>query len=197
MNALYVARKGGRHDQLLFTDEAVSEASARPARRCSSSDCSFSTGISMGVHVLTANGHIEEEIEKAQPGAKYRQPAQLFWNAGGAPAFVPVGGPRLAGTCSRRWRTRQRLRRPGWRRRSGWSSPGCRAPLILRNDQKLGHHWLRLKLKGNASTGTRSVRVTVRSGGRTMSRQVMPTKSYLSQSELPVTFGLGSGIHSG
>ena len=25
-----------------------------------------------------------------------------------------------------------------------------------------------------------------------MSRQVMPTKSYLSQSELPVTFGLGS-----
>jgi enediyne biosynthesis protein E4 len=31
----------------------------------------------------------------------------------------------------------------------------------------------------------------VRVGGRTLSRQVMPTRSYLSQSELPVTIGLG------
>jgi hypothetical protein len=34
--------------------------------------------------------------------------------------------------------------------------------------------------------------VKVRVGGLTLSRQVMPTRSYLSQSELPVTFGLGS-----
>lgn len=34
------------------------------------------------------------------------------------------------------------------------------------------------------------IRVTV--GGRTLERQVMPTHSYLSQSELPVTVGLGS-----
>ena len=31
----------------------------------------------------------------------------------------------------------------------------------------------------------------VNAGGRTQWRQVMPTRSYLSQSELPVTFGLG------
>jgi hypothetical protein len=29
-------------------------------------------------------------------------------------------------------------------------------------------------------------------GNQILSRQVMPAKSYLSQSELPVTFGLGS-----
>ena len=33
--------------------------------------------------------------------------------------------------------------------------------------------------------------IKVRAGGHTVSRQVMPTRSYLSQSELPVTIGLG------
>ncbi|HVV71423.1 MAG TPA: ASPIC/UnbV domain-containing protein, partial [Verrucomicrobiae bacterium] len=65
-------------------------------------------------------------------------------------------------------------------------------PLLLRNDQKLNHHWVRLKL-----VGTRSNRdaigawVRARVGDETLWRQVMPTRSYLSQSELPVTFGLG------
>ena len=65
-------------------------------------------------------------------------------------------------------------------------------PMLLRNDLAPGRRWLRLKL-----TGTKSNRdaigawVTVRSAGRTMARQVMPARSYLSQSELPVTFGLG------
>jgi hypothetical protein len=65
--------------------------------------------------------------------------------------------------------------------------------LLLRNDQVLHHHWLRLKL-----VGTRHNRdaigawVKVRVNGQTLSRQVMPTRSYLSQSELPVTIGLGS-----
>ena len=68
-------------------------------------------------------------------------------------------------------------------------------PLLLRNDQTLGHHWLRLKL-----VGTRSNRdaigawVKVSAGGVTQVRQVMPTRSYLSQSELPLTFGLGKEL---
>jgi hypothetical protein len=33
--------------------------------------------------------------------------------------------------------------------------------------------------------------VTLTAGGVTQTRQVMPTRSYLSQCELPVTFGLG------
>ncbi|MFM7819180.1 MAG: FG-GAP repeat domain-containing protein, partial [Verrucomicrobiota bacterium] len=32
--------------------------------------------------VLTSNGHLEEEISKVQASQSYRQPAQLFWNAG-------------------------------------------------------------------------------------------------------------------
>jgi hypothetical protein len=65
-------------------------------------------------------------------------------------------------------------------------------PLLLRNDQQLDHHWIRLQL-----TGTKSNRdaigawITARVGGHSLSRQVMPTHGYLAQSELPVTIGLG------
>jgi hypothetical protein len=67
-------------------------------------------------------------------------------------------------------------------------------PLLLRNDQKLGHHWLRLKLIGNGTTTNRDAigaQIKVRLGSRVLWRQVMPTRGYLSQSELPVTIGLG------
>ena len=68
-----------------------------------------------------------------------------------------------------------------------------RAPKFLRNDQTLGHHWLRLKLVGTkANRDAIGARVNVKIGGQTLSRDVMPTRGYLSQSELPVTIGLGA-----
>ena len=70
---------------------------------------------------------------------------------------------------------------------------GCgQKPRLLRKDQKLGNHWLRVKLKGKASNldGIGAL-VELRMGDVTQSRRVNPTRSYLSQVELPVTFGLG------
>ena len=70
------------------------------------------------------------------------------------------------------------------------------APRLLRNDQQSGHHWLRLML-----TGTRVNRdaigaaIEVKVGSETLRRTVMPTRGYLSQSELPVTIGLGTRAH--
>jgi hypothetical protein len=65
-------------------------------------------------------------------------------------------------------------------------------PRLLRNDQPSGHHWLRLSLRGTRSNrdAIGSI-VEVRVGAETLRRTVMPTRGYLSQSELPVTFGLG------
>src|SRR5205814_2175701 len=70
-------------------------------------------------------------------------------------------------------------------------------PLLLRNDQQLHHHWLRLKLVGTkCNRDAIGAWVRLRVGGRTFWRQVMPTRGYLSQSELSVTFGLGRSDHA-
>ncbi len=66
------------------------------------------------------------------------------------------------------------------------------APLLLRNDQQLQHHWIRLKLVGRkCNRDAIGAWINVRVGGQTLRRQVMPSRGYLSQSELPVTVGLG------
>jgi len=67
-------------------------------------------------------------------------------------------------------------------------------PLLLRNDQDLHHHWIRLKLVGTKSNRDAiGAWIKVGVNGKMLWRQVMPTRSYLSQSELPVTIGLGTG----
>ena len=63
---------------------------------------------------------------------------------------------------------------------------------LYRNDQQLGNHWLRVAFADGARAGVIGARVELTAGGITQRRQVMPTRSYLSQVELPVTFGLGS-----
>ena len=66
-------------------------------------------------------------------------------------------------------------------------------PMLLRNDQDLGHHYLRFRLIGQrASRDAIGAWIEVRIGETILRRQVMPTRSYLSQVELPVTIGIGN-----
>ena len=68
----------------------------------------------------------------------------------------------------------------------------ARPPLLLRNEQALNHHWLRLRLYGRPpNTMALGARVELVAGGLRQLQIVNPTRSYLSQVELPVTFGLG------
>ncbi|HYG35603.1 MAG TPA: ASPIC/UnbV domain-containing protein, partial [Clostridia bacterium] len=65
-------------------------------------------------------------------------------------------------------------------------------PKVLRNDQELSHHWIRLKLVGTKNNRDAiGAWVKLRVADQTLWRQVMPTRSYFSQSELPITIGLG------
>jgi enediyne biosynthesis protein E4 len=66
------------------------------------------------------------------------------------------------------------------------------AAALFRNDQLAGHRSLRLRLIGTKSNRD-AIGATVRvvAGGSTQTRTVHSGSSYLSQSELPVTFGLG------
>ena len=193
MTALYVSQP----QPLTFSDESISEGIG-PASRLflKFGMLFFDYDLDGWIDLFSTNGHLEEEIGKVQSSQHYAQPAQLFWNAWGTPkrAFVPVGIDK-AGTD---------LFRPIVGRGSAFAdidndgdldlvlTQTGGAPLILRNDQTTGHHWLRFKLIGTrCNHDAIGALVQVRVGGQLRQRQVMPTRSYLSQSELPVTIGLG------
>ncbi len=193
MNALYVSQR----DALVFADEAITEGVGPASRLLMKFGLFFfDYDLDGRLDVLTANGHLEEEIGKVQQSQRYRQPAQLFWNRGAAKgvSFLPVP-PEKCGAD---------LFKPIVGRGSAFADIDGDGdldvvmtqvggpPLLVRNDQKLRHHWLRLKLVGTkANHDGIGAWIKVRAGSSTFSRQVMPTRSYLSQSELPVTIGLG------
>ena len=64
--------------------------------------------------------------------------------------------------------------------------------VLFRNDQKSGNRSLRFRLTGTTSNRD-AIGATVRifHDGTSQSRMVRSGSSYLSQSELPVTFGVG------
>jgi hypothetical protein len=193
MTALYVAQ----HSPTNFSDEAITEGIGPSSRLPLKFGLFFfDYDLDGRLDLLTANGHLEQEISKIQKSQQYRQPAQLFWNAGeraGGFLVVPAG------------KAGQDLFQPIVGRGSAFGDLDGDGdldvvltqvggpPLILRNDQALQHHWVRLKLVGTKSNRD-AIGAWIRIGiaGRQLSRQVMPTRSYLSQSELPVTIGLGA-----
>jgi hypothetical protein len=193
MTALYVSQRL----PLVFADEAITEGIGPAGRLLLKFGVFFfDYDLDGRLDVLTANGHLEEEIGKIQHGQQYRQPAQLFWNAGerSGGCFIPVP-PEKCG---------QDLFKPMVGRGAAFADIDGDGdldlvitqvggpPLLLRNDQELHHHWLRLKLVGTKSNRDAiGAWIKVRVGDRTLWRQVMPTRGYLSQSELPVTIGLG------
>ncbi|HMO66144.1 MAG TPA: CRTAC1 family protein [Verrucomicrobiota bacterium] len=193
MNALFVAQG----DTGSFADEAIPEGIGPASRLLLKFGLFFfDYDLDGWPDLLTANGHLEEDIGRIQQSQTYRQPAQLFWNAGGTGAggFLPLG-PEHAGPD---------LFQPLVGRGSAFAdvdgdgdldvviTQAGGPPLLLRNDQSLGRHWIRLKLQGTKSNRDAiGAWAEVTSGGVTQWKQVMPTKSYLSQSELPLTFGLG------
>ncbi len=197
MNALYVG--SNRRDELVFADHAITEGLGPASQTFLKFGLFFfDYDLDGRLDVLTANGHIEEEVAKVQAGVTYRQPAQLFWNAG------TVGGGRTYISVDTNHAGAD-LFQPLVGRGSAYAdfdgdgdldvvmTQVNGPPLLLRNDQRLGHSWIRLRLIGvHSNRDAIGAWISVRSGAHTLSRQVMPTKSYLSQSELPVTIGLGA-----
>ena len=90
MTALYVSKK----NSMAFADEAIARGIGGASRPYLTFGVFFfDYDLDGRLDLLTTNGHIEDQITKAQPTQQYRQPAQLFWNGGknkAGPLFVPV-----------------------------------------------------------------------------------------------------------
>jgi hypothetical protein len=192
MAALYVSQK-----PLRFVDEAIASGLGPATRQQLTFGMLFADlDLDGRLDVVSANGHVEPEINRVLPSQTYRQPPQLFWNAGpGQPTEFIALPAEKAGSD---------FHKPIVGRGAAYAdilgngnldlllTQSGGPPELLRNDQHTGHHWARFKL-----IGTRSNRdaigawVEAKVGGQWQRRQVMPTRSYLSQVELPVTIGLG------
>jgi hypothetical protein len=193
MTSLYVTQGAAPP----LTDEAIVEGIG-PASRLALTFGLFFFDYDLDgrLDLLQANGHLEGDINRVQSSQHYRQPPQLFWNCGDGcrtgflaqPADVTGDfGTPLVG----RGAAYADIDGDGDLDIVITQNGG--APLLLRNDQALGHHWLRIRLTGTrANRDAIGARVEVRAGGITQVRQLMPIRSYLSQVESVLTFGLGS-----
>ena len=195
MTGLYVCDNAS----LLFTDDAIPTGLGPPTRSdLSFGLCFLDVDLDSRLDLLAASGHLETDINSVQSSQHYQQPTRLFWNAGDAATseFVAMDASQLG----------DQFGTPIVGRGAAYADIDGDGdldvlltqiggtPLLLRNDQTLKHSYLRLKLAGkDCNRDAIGARVTVNlDSQRKLFRAVMPTRSYLAQVELPITFGLGS-----
>ena len=143
--------------------------------------------------VLAVNGHISDDVSVVQPHMKHAQPPQLFRN---------LGAGRFEESTARHGKA---LPLPVVGRGAAYAdidndgdldlviTANNGAARLLRNDQPRRNDALRVRLEGTRSNRDGiGAQVTVASStGPRLRAMVKSGSSYLSQSELPLTFGLG------
>jgi hypothetical protein len=142
--------------------------------------------------LIVTNGHIDDTVRNIRGNVGYAQPAQLFLNQGNGTfrdVAATIGGgfstPRVG-----RGLACADFDRDGDVDLLMTTNNG--PAVLFRNDHPGGNRSLRLRLVGTRSNRD-AIGATVRltAGGVTQTRMVKSGSSYLSQSELPLTFGVG------
>ena len=176
----------------LFVDEAPSSEVGRATLVTLGFGCFFFDYDNDGwPDILVADGHIEDQIEKVQKRVSYAEPPHVFRNLGGG-KFVEATqslGSAFASPRVGRGAAYADIDNDG-SLDVLMTTNGGRAYLF--HNEGVTNHSLRIKLVGTKSNrdGIGAV-IRVVSGGDKQSKMVRSGSSYLSQSELVATFGLG------
>ncbi len=152
----------------------------------------FDADLDGTLDLAVANGHIDETVRNIHGNVGYAQPPQLFLNNGHG-MFRDVAGDVGGGFAQPK--VGRGLAYADFDRDGDLDlllSTNNGPAYLYRNDQLAGNRSIRFRLIGTRSNrdGIGAV-VRLTASGLTQSRMVKSGSSYLSQSELPLTFGLG------
>ncbi|MDX6711214.1 MAG: enediyne biosynthesis protein [Blastocatellia bacterium] len=178
----------------LFTDEAPNSGIGKVSAQSLTFACFFFDYDLDGLlDVFAANGHVSDDISVVQPNVKYAQPPHLFRNKG-KKKFEEIGsklGKSLQRAIVGRGAAFGDIDNDGDLDLIITTNNG--PARVLRNENGNQNDLLRVKTVGTRSNRDGiGAKVTLKtSKGAKMFSMVKTGSSYCSQSELPLTFGLG------
>jgi enediyne biosynthesis protein E4 len=187
MIGLYRAEANGD-----LADVAVQSGVGLPSKTTLGFGCAFADcDLDGSLDLIAVNGHIDDTVRNVR-NVGYAQAPQLFLNNG-------KGNFREAGAEAGGEFTQPKVGRGlavGDFDRDGdldvLMTTNNGPAYLFRADQNSGNRSIRIKLVGTKSNRDAiGARARIMAGGMQQTRMVKTGSSYLSQSELPLTFGLG------
>ncbi len=181
----------------IYEDVAIRAGVGIPTKSMLGFGCVFADlDLDGALDLVVANGHIDDTVRNIRGNVGYAQPPQLFLNRGDGnfrdatpDVGVNFGQPKVG-----RGLAYADFDRDGDLDLLLTTNNG--PAYLFRNDQQSGNHSIRFRLRGTQSNRD-AIGATVRIeyAGVSRSAMVKSGSSYLSQSELPLTFGLGKNDH--
>jgi enediyne biosynthesis protein E4 len=188
MVGLYQGLKNGT-----FEDVALASGVGMATKNSLGFGCLFADlNLDGALDLMIANGHIDDTVRNIRGNVGYAQPPQLFLNDGKG-HFRDVAreaGEEFAASKVGRGLAVGDFDRDGDLDVLITTNNG--PAYLYKNDQAAGNRSIRFRLVGlKSNRDAIGATVKIEAGGISQSRMVRGGSSYLSQSEVPVTFGVG------
>ncbi len=181
----------------IYEDVAIPAGLGLPTKPMLGFGCVFADmDLDGALDLVVANGHIDETVRNIRGNVGYAQPPQVFINRGNGTfrdASLDVG-PDFSQPKVGRGLAYGDFDADGDLDLLLTTNNG--PAYLFRNDQRTRNHSIRLRLVGTQSNRDAiGASARIEYNGISRSQMVKSGSSYLSQSELPLTFGLGKNDH--